>query len=211
MGYDPNAPYNQEQPQQPPTQPSGQGQPQQGYGQPPYQGPTQPYGQPPYGQGQYGGPPPNYAQPPQKKSRKWLWITLSIIGAVLVLGCGGCAIAGAVGFNILGNVAGPTVTANAYYQAIKNQDYNKAYSYWDTSRAAAVDGQQITEQAFATIAQLDDRTQGKVTSYSQTNLSTSGDTATVTMSVTRSGSPYTVQLQMSKIGNDWKITRVNNI
>ena len=130
---------------------------------------------------------------------------------MLVLGCGGCAIASAVGFNILGNVAGPTVTANAYYQAIKDQDYNKAYSYWDTSRAAAVDGQSITEQAFAAIAQLDDSRQGKVTSFSQTNINVNNDTAMVTMSVTRNGSPYTVQLQMSKIGNDWKITRATNI
>src|SRR6266516_2824315 len=97
MGYDPNAPYNQGQPQQPSTQYTppgyGQGQPQQPYGQPPYQGQQPPYGQPPYGQEQYGGPPPNYGQPPKKSSLKWLWITLAIVGAVLVLGCGGCAIA----------------------------------------------------------------------------------------------------------------------
>jgi len=213
MGYDPNTPYNQGQPQQPPYgQPAiPNTSPVYGQGQPPYQGPTQAYGQPPYGQGQYGGPPQNYTQAPQKKSRKWLWITLSIIGGVLVLGCGGCAIAGAVGFNILGNVAGPTVTANAYYQAIKNQDYNKAYSYWDTSKLTAVNGQQVTEQAFAALAQLDDTRQGPVTNFSQTNISVNNDTATVTMLVTRNGPPYTVQLQMSKVGNDWKITRADNI
>jgi hypothetical protein len=216
MGYDPNATYNQGQPQQPPygqppTQPSGQGQPQQGYGQPPYQGPTQPYGQPPYGQIQYGGPPPNYAQPPQKKSRKWLWITLAIIGGVLVLGCGGCVIASAVGINILGNVAGPTVTANAYYQAIKDQDYNKAYTYWDTSKVTSVGGQQVTQGAFVQLGQLDDKLRGAVTSFSQTNESTNGDTATATMSVTRNGSTYPVQLQMHKVGSDWKITSANNI
>ncbi len=85
MGYDPNTPYNQGQPQQPPYgQPAiPNTSPVYGQGQPPYQGPTQAYGQPPYGQGQYGGPPQNYTQAPQKKSRKWLWITLSIIGGVL--------------------------------------------------------------------------------------------------------------------------------
>ncbi len=213
MGYDPNAPYNQGQPPQPhgqpPTQPSGQGQPP--YGQPPYQVPTQPYGQ-----GQYGGAPPNYAQPsqepPQKKSRKWLWITLAIIGGVLVLGCGGCAIAAAAGIGFFAStVAGPTVTANAYYQAIKNQDYAKAYTYLDTSRVSVVNGQQVTQQAFTALAQLEDRTQGTVTNFSQTNINVNNDTATVTMSVTRNGSPYTVQLEMNKVGNDWKITRANNI
>ncbi len=164
MGYDPNTPYNQGQPQQPPYgQPAiPNTSPVYGQGQPPYQGPTQAYG-------------------------------------------------GAVGFNILGNVAGPTVTANAYYQAIKNQDYNKAYSYWDTSKLTAVNGQQVTEQAFAALAQLDDTRQGPVTNFSQTNISVNNDTATVTMSVTRNGPPYTVQLQMSKVGNDWKITRADNI
>jgi len=177
--------------------------------------PQAPYGQPPYGQVQYGGPPPNYAQPPQElpqqKSRKWLWITLAIIGGVLVLGCGGCVIASAVGINILGNVAGPTVTANAYYQAIKDQDYNKAYTYWDTSKVTSVGGQQVTQGAFVQLGQLDDKLRGAVTSLSQTNESTNGNTATATMSVTRNGSTYTVQLQMNKVGSDWKITSANNI
>jgi len=219
MGYDPNAQYNQGQPQQPPygqppTQytPPGQEQPQQPYGQPPYQGPTQPYPQQAYGQGQYGGPPPNYPQPPQKKSRKWLWITLGIIAAVLVLGCGGCAIASAAGIGFFAStVAGPTTTANAYYQAIKNQDYAKAYTYWDTSKVTSVGGQQLTEQGFVLLTQSQDKIRGQVTSFSQTNFSVNNDTATVTMSVTRNGSPYTVELQMDKVGSDWKITRANNI
>src|SRR6266567_4736081 len=104
MSYDPNQPYGQGQPQrpdqpfgQPPTQytpPPGYGQPPPGYGQ--GQGP---YGQPPpgYGQEQYRGAPPmpgpGYApqQAPRKSSRRWLWITLAIIGGIIVLGCAGCA------------------------------------------------------------------------------------------------------------------------
>jgi hypothetical protein len=141
-----------------------------------------------------------------------LWITLGIIAAVLVLGCGGCAIASAAGIGFFAStIAGPTATANAYYQAVKNQDYAKAYTYWDTSKITSVAGQQLTEQAFATLAQLDDRTQGQVTSFSQTGINVNNDTATVTMSVTRNGSPYTVELQMDKVGSDWKITRANNI
>src|SRR5436309_2664363 len=210
MGYDPNTPYGQGQPQQP-NQPFGQ--PPTQYNPPPGYG--QPYGQPPpgYGQEQYPGAPPGpgYAQPPRKSSLRWLWITLAIIGGIIVLGCAGCAIASVAGIGFFAKtVIGPTTTANAYYQAIKNQDYAKAYTYIDTSRASG-QVQQETEQAFSALGQLDDRTQGPVTSFSQQGVSVNNDTATVTMSVTRNGSPYTVHLQMKQEGNDWKIVGFDNI
>src|SRR5438309_6178190 len=134
MSYDPDQPFGQ-----PPTQytpPPGYGQ--QPYGQPPPGYGQQPYGQPSpgYGQEQYRGAPPmpgpGYApqQAPRKSSLRWLWITLAIIGGIIVLGCAGCAIASAAGIGFFAKtVLGPTTTANAYYQAIKNQDYAKAYTY----------------------------------------------------------------------------------
>jgi len=213
MGYDPNAPYG----------PGGQGQPQQPYDQPPtqynppqYGPPQQPYSQPPpgYRQEQYAGAPPGpgYAQPPKKSSLRWLWITLAIIGGILVLGCAGCAIASVAGIGFFAKtVIGPSTTANAYYQAIKNQDYAKAYTYIDTSRISSGQLQQGTEQAFAALGQLDDRTRGPVTSFSQTGVNVNNNTATVTMSVTRNGTSYTVQLQLMQEGNDWKITGFDNI
>ncbi|HLQ27788.1 MAG TPA: hypothetical protein VK140_00955 [Ktedonobacteraceae bacterium] len=220
MSYnDPNQPYGQGQPQQPP------------YGQPPTQytpSPTdyrqgqQPYGQPPpqaYGQqGQpYGGYPPasNYAQPQKKSSLRWLWITLAIVGGILVLACGGCIVASYAGINFLGqtvtSVLGPTTTANAYYQAIQNRDYTSAYTYLDTS-GVTVAGQTVTQDAFVKAAQLYDTAKGPVTSFNQTtvNVDSSGNTASVTMSVTRNGSPYTVNLQLKKVGSDWKITAADN-
>ncbi len=227
MSYDPNQPFGQGQPPrpdqpfgQPPTQytpPPGYGQ--QPYGQPPPGYGQQPYGQlpPGYGQEQYRGAPPmpgpGYApqQTPRKSSLRWLWITLAIIGGIIVLGCAGCAIASAAGIGFFAKtVLGPTTTANAYYQAIKNQDYAKAYTYIDTSKASG-QLQQETGQAFSALGQLDDRTQGPVTSFSQQGVSVNNDTATVTMSVTRNGSPYTVHLQMKQEGNDWKIVGFDNI
>ena len=215
MSYDPNQPFGQGQPprpDQPFGQPPTQYTPPPGYGQ-------QPYGQlpPGYGQEQYRGAPPmpgpGYApqQTPRKSSLRWLWITLAIIGGIIVLGCAGCAIASAAGIGFFAKtVLGPTTTANAYYQAIKNQDYAKAYTYIDTSKASG-QVQQETEQAFSALGQLDDRTQGPVTSFSQQGVSVNNDTATVTMSVTRNGSPYTVHLQMKQEGNDWKIVGFDNI
>jgi hypothetical protein len=207
--YDPNQPYGQGQPQQiPPTQ----------YTPPPAYG-QQPYSQPPpaYGQQPYGGVPvaPNYAQPQQKSSLRWLWITLAIVGGVLVLGCGACIAASFAGVSIFGQAVtsalGPTTTASSYYQAIQNQDYTTAYTYLDTS-GVTVAGQSVTQTAFVQGAQLDDTAKGPVTSFSQTNVNvdSSGNTATVTMSVTRNGSSYTVNLQMKKEGSNWKITSADN-
>ncbi|UGT53759.1 DUF4352 domain-containing protein [Nocardia asteroides] len=56
-------------PQEPPHQPYGQGQP------------------PPYGQAPYGQPYP--PQPPRKKSKVWLWVLLGILAMILLL-CAGC-------------------------------------------------------------------------------------------------------------------------
>ena len=109
------------------------------------------------------------------------------------------------------SVLGPTTTANAYYQAIQNRDYTSAYTYLDTN-GVTVAGQTVTQDAFVKAAQLYDTAKGPVTSFNQTtvNVDSSGNTASVTMSVTRNGSPYTVNLQLKKVGSDWKITAADN-
>ncbi|SRR5579885_728043 len=178
--------------------------------QPPYGQPQQPYGDP-----QYGVPPvPVYVgqQPPPKKSLRWLWITLGIIGGILVLGCGGCIIAVSVlGINIF-NQVGPAVTATQYYQAIKNQDYTQAYSFIDPA-GASVAGQPLTQTVFTTGAQAIDNQKGKVTSFNASSFHINSDntTATVAMLVTRGGQSYTVNLELKKEGNDWKIVNADGI
>ncbi len=135
MYNDPNQPPQQ--PQQnpyelPPTQYAGPPQqpPSNPYEVPPTQYAGQPYnpqqyGAPPYNQppSQYAPPPvPGYAQVPQppKRSLRWLWITLSIVGGVLVLSCIGCVFFVARGYNILAPTVSASVTASSYYQAIEN-------------------------------------------------------------------------------------------
>ena len=201
-------------PQQPPyDQPTAQympppyGQPQPPpYGQPlpPQYGQPQPplYGQPPYG-------PPMYAQPQQpKRSLRWLWITLGIVGGILVLACAGCGIAGALGYNFVAKAVGPAVVASQYYVAVGDQNYAKAYSYLDTS-SISVQGRSVTEQEYARIEQVIDTTQGKVTKSSSTDFNVNNDTATFTMRVTRTSGAYDVHMQLKKIGNDWKIASID--
>lgn len=84
-------------PQQQPTNPYNPQQAPAPYAYPPV-GPVYPPapGQPPY--------PYPVQQQPVKKSRTWLWITLVIVGAVLVCGIGSCAaFVGSVGKAVVNN------------------------------------------------------------------------------------------------------------
>ena len=156
---------------------------------------------------------------PQRSSLRWLWITLAIVGGILVLGCGGCIIASVAGLGIFGRAVStaiaPSTTANSYYNAIKKQDYATAFTYLDIS-GASVEGQQVSKDAFIILGQTIDATKGTVSSFSQSGISlntntSSGTTATITMDVTRNGSTYTVHLELRQENNVWKITSVDNI
>jgi hypothetical protein len=233
---------NQPQPPfgQPPNYSNPYEQGQQPYGQPPYGQPQAPYGQPPYGQPQpyaptqYGSPPPytvpptpGYAQPQQpKKSNRWIWITLGIVGGVLLLGCVGCALAlGIIGKGVQNTVTTVTssidqtatavdgqeaqITAQAYYAAIEAQDYTTAYSYMDSGLVAS-NGQPLTQDLYTQAAQGRDTSLGQVTNYKIS--ADANDPNSITVSVTRSqGSSYTVHLKFTQTSNGWKITSYDEI
>lgn len=217
MYNDPNQPPQQPQnPYEiPPTQYAGQSpyeptqyagpqyNPQQQYGTPPYNQPQPPYAAPPF---------PGYAQAPQqpKRSLRWLWITLSIVGGVLALSCIGCVVLGALGYNILAPTVSASVTASSYYQAFENQDYTKAYSYL-ANNMQTTSGQPLTQSLFTRGAEAKDASAGQVTNFSQTNISTNNGTASVTISVTRSGQPYLVHLQLQQNNGNWQITQFDTI
>jgi hypothetical protein len=211
MYNDPNQPPQQPPyGQQPPFQP---GQPTSYGQQPPFQPEQQPYGQqPPYGAPpqQYGTPPqvpygqPPYGAPPQKKSRKTLWIVLSIIGGILVLGCAAC---GLITFGVvkLGTqVAGPTLAMTEYYQALKTQNYAQAYTYLD-SGSLTVQGQTVTPDLYATAEQAIDQKLGAVTNYTLSNIQAQTDTATITVRETRNQT-RDITYSLRRVGNLWKIT-----
>jgi hypothetical protein len=103
MDNDPNQPQSSSNGQQPP--PSSQQPPSQSelpqepplYESAPQWGqqPLPQYRQPPDGQSQYGGSPipPNWSpQPPRKRSLRWLWFTLALVGGLIALCCIGSAI-----------------------------------------------------------------------------------------------------------------------
>ncbi len=196
-----------EQPQEQPSSPYPP--PPTSYMPPPYQ-PQQP---PPYQQAVYGQPLPGYVQPPQpKKSRRWLWITLSIIGGVILLSCIGCSIASFVGFNFLKQAAGPAVTTGEYYQFIKQQDYTRAYALIDSNATITVNGETVSndQQSFINAAQAADSTHGPVTSFSIQ--SSSNNLSNLTVAVTRQdGTTYDVHLTFVQNGSSAKISNMDGI
>lgn len=156
-------------------------------------------------------------RPAPRGSRRGIWIALAIVGVVLVLGCGACLAAAIAGVGFFAKtISGPSTAANAYYQALKGQDYPQAFSYIDASGISSQQGQQVTQEAFSILAQEVDTASGKIVRFSQTNVSVNGTNgasiALVTMSVTRSiKGTYTVQLQLKEENGVWKITDFTGI
>lgn len=193
------------------------------YGQPPQQQPynpaqyNQPPQSPPFGPGQYNQPPQQppfgpgqYNQPPQqKKSKKWLWITLGIIGGILVLSCVGCAVLGRLGVNVLGQVAGPALAITQYETAIKNQDYPQAFTYLDTSNLSTSQ-QDVAKQFYVLAEQGIDKRLGPLTDFKITNTTVNNNTATVTVQETRGSRVVNATYHLRQIGNEWKINPSNN-
>jgi ABC-type transporter MlaC component len=129
-----------------------------------------------------------------------------------VLSCAVCGIFFVAGIGFFAKtVAGPAITVDQYYTAVKNQDYNTAFTYISTNLTAS-NGQTLTQELYSTAAQALDTVKGKVTNFSVGNISTNNNVATVTVSVTRgSASPYDVHLQLQQVNGSWKITSYDNI
>jgi hypothetical protein len=164
---------------------------------------------PPFGQSPYAAP------PPPRQSRRGIWIALAIVGAVLVLSCGGCVAAAIAGVGFFARtLAAPSAAASGYYRAIENQQYDVAYSYLDTN-SLNLQEQQINAQTFTVAAEARYEADGKVTGFTQTTINvntTNGvSTAAVTLSVTRGKQTYLVHLQMQEENNVWKITDFDTI
>lgn len=197
----------------------GQGQqpPQNPYEQPPNQNNV-----PPFTQYNAQPPLPNYAVPPQqpKQSLRWLWITLIVLGVILVLGCGVC------GFIVYGigksanqtitqaeKAIAPSLVVNEYYQSIEGQRYATAYSYLDPA-IQTLDGTPITADTFTTAAQSVDTKDGLVSNFTVSispGIDNTGNQATYTVKVTRNGTSYTSTIGLKLESGSWKIVSYDRI
>ena len=158
-------------------------------------------------------PPPQFpTQPPVKRSRKWLWIIVSICVIVFLVACGLCSWAFYNIFNTtFQQVSGATNIAQDYYKDIQNQDYADAYRYLQVSN--------LTQADFTQQAQRSDTQYGVVQSFimEQPSFATNPNSGPnlsqwrITVDVTRGKSSYPVLLTVQQFGNTWKITYFDKV
>jgi hypothetical protein len=164
--------------------------------------------------------PPALSTPPVRKSRKWMWIVITMLAGVLVLSCGLCTWAGYM-------LVAPTVQdetsalalVNNYYDAIQARNYTAAYSY--LAPKGTING--LTREQFIQQAEARDTRYGPVHSYTPGQPSINGNTGgnspgslnlshlTITVNVTRTQLKYPVALSLEKINGTWKIVDFGGI
>jgi hypothetical protein len=160
----------------------------------------------------YPAPPFPGGVPPARRSRKWLWITLSILGGTLLL-CGLCSWAayGLVGNDIQGAFAVPNLVTD-YYQDIQQGNYQAAYT------DLQVNG--LTQSAFMQEATQQDSKLGSISSFelasASPNVTTSGNNTaissySVVVTTVRRNISYNIHLTIQEIGQNWKITALDTI
>ncbi len=155
--------------------------------------------------------------PPQQRRSRWprILTIAGIVGGVLALGVIAVFVFTFVSLSTSENQA--VKATQAYYDAMKAQNYTQAFTYLYPNRTMQERGVEIriNESVFVTLAQNIDQSDGKVTSYAITssavNVTDTGDVADVTVRVTRSSGAYQVHLQLQKEGNDWKIISMDGL
>jgi hypothetical protein len=164
--------------------------------------------------------PPPMPTPPVRKSRKWMWVVITMLAGVLVLSCGLCTWAGYM-------LVAPTIQdetsalslVNNYYDTIQARNYTAAYSY--LAPKGTISG--LTREQFIQQAEARDTRYGPVHSYTPGQASINGNTGgnspgslnlshlTITVNVTRTQLKYPVALSLEKINGTWKIVDFGGI
>jgi len=140
------------------------------------------------------------------------WLTL-VFSAILLLAC----IAGVLSVTLyIHNLPiippDPTRTVQAYYNALKNKDYNQAHTYFDPR--GTIDFDRKSQPVSVGLLRNLDRQQALLQSYRIVNKSFfSQNTVLVFADITRSGQnqPYEVHLLLQQEGNGWKIIYVDGL
>ena len=159
---------------------------------------------------------PTYLPPQQQpgQARRRFWMILGIVASLIVLvGLIFTALVATdviVGLNAFFNTTTePTPVAANYYLALMTQDYAKAYA--DLDSHATINGQQVDQQTFITLATTADTQNGKVSGYSLDPSLQSSDPSHPTITVHRGARIYQVHLQLQQEGTVWKIINADGI
>jgi hypothetical protein len=156
--------------------------------------------------------PPQFGSlPRRKKVPFWVWIVIACVVPIVVIAGGVLALV-----LVLNNSPAKAVVQN-YYTAVEKQDYVQAYTYLDIQTLTAA-GQQYpaTQEAYIQASQELDQVEGKVTAFTVIGIeisgsSSTGNTASITVNVTRGGKTLEVHIQLQQIGNDWKIVSLDHL
>jgi hypothetical protein len=183
-------------------------------------GPATSYSPGPQGQFYPGGvqvptfPPAQFPgmqqQPAIKRSRRWVWIIVSIFTVAILVSGVLCTWAFYNLFNATYQQAtGSMNVVNDYFQHLQSQGYASAYNDLQISG--------LTEDDFIAKAQQSDAQYGTLLSFAvgqptlPTNPGSTPDFSqwSITVNVTRAKSSYPVLLTVQKVGGDWKITYID--
>lgn len=213
--YPPSPPY-------PPYAPNPAGMPLGAPGQPP---PNSPYGYPPYPYPSAAYPPPaQYAYPypyvvpqPARESNRALWITLSIVGGVLLVVCVSCSVLFAISISRtasnVNKLLGPTLAVTTFCVDVQDQEYSVAYDQLSRSLQS-----QMTRDAFVAAALAHDQSSGRVTDCTPDTNSPPADPnrppVMVRITITRGSgsSAFTSNGELTLIqeGGAWKIDFIDS-
>lgn len=156
-------------------------------------------------------PPQQNALPRRKKVPLWVWIVIACVVPVLLIVGGVLAL-----FAFLNNSPAKAIVQQ-YCTAVEKQDYAKAYSYLDI-QTMNHDGQQYpaTQALYIQASQTTDQAKGAVTAYTIIGIeisstSAGGNTASITVNVTRGGNVQEVNIQLRQVGNAWKIVGIDHL
>ena len=176
---------------------------------------TVPYppGVPPYG---YGQPGQFGQQPPVKKSYRWVWILVSVLGVILLAACGLCGWGAYSLFNsTYQQVSGSLSVVDDFYSNLQAEDYSAAYS--DLAPRGQILG--LTQVQFTSQASKLDRQYGPIASFvlGQPSFSTNSNSQpdlsrfTITVDIKRTHLSYTALLTVNEIHGTWKITEYDRL
>jgi hypothetical protein len=161
--------------------------------------------------------------------RRYLLVSI-LIGLMSfgVVGCSGLASTGTAKTPTQAATSNPTPTATvapeptlaassvrsiptvmSFYQAIKQEDYAKAYTYVD-SNATTTSGQKLTQATLAQLAHAEDVNYGVINNVNMSPESTDGTQVLLTIDRT-TGMHYHTHLVLKQEGNTWRIISVDRI
>lgn len=136
-------------------------------------------------------------------------VVLAVVAAIALIGCVATATAVvASGVWLQGALNDPTTTVQGFYGAVKQQNFQRAYSYFSASARS-----HMSEATFTDTFGSYDRIDGAVSGFTitRTDMAASGSKATVIVSVERKGGAASQQVHTLLLVKEDGVWRINSL